>query len=63
MKNFRTIYMVEGYAEVGLLVMRRFARNKKTAERIANSYPNLETLINKLRKCENQFVDPDVVEG
>ena len=63
MKNFRTIYMVEGYAEVGLLVMRRFARNKKTAERIANNYPNLETLVQKLRKSEHQFVDTVVVEG
>ena len=63
MKSFKTIYMVEGYAEIGLLVMRRFARNKKTAERIANNYPNLETLVRKLRKSEHQFVDPNAVEG
>lgn len=63
MKKFRTIYMVEGYAEIGELVFRRFARNRKTAERIANNYPDLETLVLKLRKCEHKYVEPDTVEG
>ena len=63
MKKFRTIYMVEGYAEIGELVFRRFARNRKTAERIAKNYPDLETLVLKLRKCEQQYVEPDTVEG
>lgn len=62
MKKFRTIYMIEGYAEIGLLVVRRFAKKKKTAERIANNYPNLETLVLKLRKNDHQFVDPNFVE-
>lgn len=35
MKNFRTIYIVEAITEDGELVMRRFARNKKIAEKIA----------------------------
>ena len=63
MEKFRTIYLVEGYEEIGELIFRRFARNKKTAERIANNYPNLGTLVRKLRKCEHQYVDPDTVEG
>ena len=35
MKKFRTIYIVEAITEDGELVMRRFARNKKIAEKIA----------------------------
>ena len=62
MKKFRTIYIIEAYAEIGLLVARRFASNKKTAERIANNYPHSQTLVYKLRKSEHQFVNPDIVE-
>ena len=63
MKKFRTIYIVEACMENGELVTRRFARNRKTAERIANNYPNLETLVRKLRKCEHQYVEPNTIEG
>ena len=62
MKNFRTIYEVQAFTNNGDLTMRRFARNKRTAEKIAKATKN-EVGIRKLSKVEHQFINIEDVEG
>ena len=62
----RVIYRVEAYNVNGktsddVLVARRFARNKKTAERIAKEYE--DSVIYKLSKDELKWVNPKDIEG
>lgn len=61
MKNVRVIYMIEEFTRDGELTCRRFARNKKTAERIARGL--VKPYIHRLRKYEWQFVDFRTLEG
>ena len=68
--KFRVIYMVEVFNVNGrtsdeVLVARRFARNKKTADRIAKDkeYATLDVEIRKLGDNERMWVNPSEVEG
>lgn len=63
MKKFRTIYIVEACTEDGDLVMRRFARNKKTAENIAKQCKKAEPIIRKTSKYEHKWIATEDVEG
>ena len=63
MKKFRTIYIVEAINEDGELVMRRFARNKKIAEKIARQCKKAESVIMKACKAEHSWINPEDVEG
>ena len=63
MKKFRTIYIVEAITEDGELVMRRFARNKKIAEKIARQCKKAESVIRKAQKAEHNWINPEDVEG
>ena len=63
MKKFRTIYIVEAITNDGELVMRRFARNKKAAEKIARQCKKADSVIRKLQKAEHNFINPEDVEG
>ena len=63
MKKFRTIYIVEAITEDGELVMRRFARNKKIAEKIARQCKEAEPEIRKTQNVEHYWINPDDVEG
>ena len=56
----RVIYMIEEYTETGNLVFRRFARNKKTAGRIAKD--GKAPIIRKLQKAEMGWVNKKEVE-
>lgn len=62
----RVIYKVEAFNVNGktsddVLVARRFARNMKTAERIAKEYD--DAVIYKLFKDEMKWVNPKDIEG
>ena len=59
MKNFRCIYVIESFSNDGELLMRRFARNKRTAEKVAPKGAE----IRKLQKCEHHWVNPADIEG
>lgn len=61
MKMIRKIYMIEVISIDGELVARRFARNKKTAERIAKQYGD-EAEIRLLCKDEMEYVNKKDVE-
>ena len=51
--NYRVIYMVEEYTTDGNLVTRQYARNKKTADRIARACGKANDIITrKLQKSE-----------
>lgn len=63
MKKFRTIYIVEAFTEYGELVMRRFARNKEIAEKIARQCKKAESVIRKASKTEHSWINPEDVEG
>ena len=63
MKKFRTIYIVEAITKDGELVMRRFARNKKTAEKIARKCKKADSVIRKLQNREHNWINPEDVEG
>ena len=63
MKKFRTIYIVEAITEEGELVMRRFARNKKIAEKIARQCKKAESVIIKAQKDEHRWINPEDVDG
>ena len=63
MKKFRTIYIVEAINEDGELVMRRFARNKKIAEKIARQCKKSESVIRKAQKAEHNWINLEDVEG
>ncbi len=62
-KTFRCIYMIESFTDNGELVMRRFGRNKKTAEKIARQCKRGEITIRKVQKREHSWINPDDVEG
>ena len=63
MKKFRTIYIVEAITEEGELVMRRFARNKKIAEKIARQCKKAKSVIRKAQKAEHNWIAAEDVEG
>ena len=67
--TFRVIYIIEAFDPEGatpddILVARRFAANKRTAEKIAKRYEklDLETVIRKATKREWGFINPADVE-
>lgn len=59
--KIRTIYQIEAYTEDYDIKARRYARNKKTAARIARLYDNVS--VRELRKAEHTFVNPEWIEG
>lgn len=63
MKKFRTIYIVEVITQDGELVMRRFTRNKKIAEKIARQYKKSEVVISNVPKFEHKWINLEDVEG
>lgn len=63
MKSFRVIYIIEAFTDSGELVMRRFARNKRTAEKIAKQCKKAEADIRKAQKQEHYCINPAFVEG
>lgn len=63
MKKFRTIYIVEAFTEDGELFMRRFARNKKIAEKIARHCKKADSVITKARNDEHDWINLEDVEG
>ena len=58
---FRNIYQVEVFTGAGDLKVRRFAANKKVAEKISREYTG-DVYINKLLKSEHDFVCESDVE-
>ena len=61
--NYRVIYMVEEYTTDGNLVTRQYARNKKTASRIARKcHKANDIIISKLQKSEMSWVNPEEVQ-
>lgn len=66
MREYRTIYMVEVFNEDCTdIIVRRFARNKKIAEKIARELKKLygEPEITKLLKSDYWFIDMTSIEG
>lgn len=64
-RGYRTIYMVEVFNDDCTdIIIRRFARNKKLAERIARELNKLygEPEITKLLKSDYQYIDMRAVE-
>lgn len=60
--NYRVIYMVEEYTTDGNLVTRQYARNKKTADRIARTCDKInDIIVRKLQKSEMSWVNPEEV--
>ena len=65
----RTIYQIDKYTTDGELFARRFARNKRTAERIAKVLDRNATQdsdpasILPVRRDDFEFVDPAVIES
>jgi len=59
----RTVYMIEVFSNDGELIIRDFARNKKTAEKIAKPYFNDESVIRKLQKTELAYINPNDIVG
>lgn len=66
---FRVVYRIEVFDSEGatpddILVARRFAANKRTAEKIAKRYEklDLETKIRKASKREWGFINPADIE-
>ena len=53
----RVIYMIEEFTNDGDLVFRRFARNKKAAQRIARG---ADAVIRKLSRSEMSWVTGDI---
>lgn len=61
--NYRVIYMVEEYTTDGNLVTRQYARNKKTAGRIARTCDKAnDIIVRKLQKSEMSWVNPEEVQ-
>lgn len=58
----RIIYIIEEITEDGELLQRRFARNKKTADKIVKQIGEL-AYSRPLNKNEMSFVNPEWVEG
>lgn len=61
----RVIYMVEGFTQDGELHVRRFARNRKTAERIERQIrqDGAEAKLIPVRRCDWQHINPEWIEG
>lgn len=62
MRTFRVIYCIEAFSSNGELVFRRYARNIRTARRIANSSKH-PTYIRQLQKVEHMYIRSEWVEG
>ncbi len=63
MKKFRTIYMIEAFTTEGVLRVRRFGANKRTALKIAKSLQYIgDVYIKKLNTWEHDLVNPVTVE-
>lgn len=60
---YRCIYKVEVITLDGALVMRRYARNKRVATRIAKQCKRDGVIVTKLAPCEHYWVNPDWIEG
>lgn len=60
-KMIRVIYMIEEITDEGDLVSRRFARNKRTADRIARKAENGAS-VRKLQKSEMVWVRREDIE-
>lgn len=58
----RIIYIIEEITEDGELLTRRFARNKRTADKIVKQIGELASC-RALTKNEMSFVNPEWVEG
>lgn len=58
----RVIYMIEEITDEGDLVSRRFARNKRTADRIVRKAENGAS-VRKLQKSEMAWVRREDIEG
>lgn len=62
MKNYRVIYQIEVITEEGQLIARRYARNKRAAEKIARKYNSEESVVRKMQKAEHSWINPAWVE-
>lgn len=62
MKKYRTIYVVEAYTKEGERVTRRFARNKKVAEKIERQYRGYEMYVLPVHPPDFIYIDPKDVE-
>lgn len=64
-KRFRTIYMIEVFDDLGELRIRRYARNRKVADKIVRSYVHTRYLADYrlLNSSEHYHVYPEWVEG
>lgn len=58
----RKIYMVEAFSEDGDLLMRRYAANMKTAERIAKPYGDMAVIRLTNKNTEWQWINSKDVE-
>jgi hypothetical protein len=63
MKKFRCIYIVEAFTDDGEMTMRRFARNMRTAERLAKKCKKGTPVMRKALKEEHHWINPADVEG
>lgn len=66
MRGYRTIYMIEVFNDDCTdIIVRRFARNNKVAEKIARELDKRygDSEITKLLKSDYQFIDMRAVEG
>jgi hypothetical protein len=54
--------MIEAYTPEGELIERRYARNRKTADKIARHIGDLAE-VRPLNKYEWSFINPEWVEG
>jgi hypothetical protein len=61
--KYRCIYIIESFTVDGELVMRRFARNKRTAEKIARQCKRGIPFVRKVQKREHIYINPADVEG
>lgn len=61
--NFRCIYIIESYTNTGDLMVRRFARNRRTADKIANLCNADEVTVRKAQKAEHYYINPSDVES
>lgn len=58
----RKIYMIEAYTRCGDLTARRYARNKRTAERIAKQYKDHDVMVRETGEDEHGWIDLSIVE-
>ena len=62
MKKFRTVYIIEQYTNEGELKVRRYARNKKVAEKIVREIGGAD-MCRKVSQSEREFINPQWIEG